>query len=89
MSIIYRPWRVEYTSKKVQFEISIWDVCRVVKATGEKCYPGEYSNVPGKEFNTYPMDTECKLNVRKTFKKLRGRLLNVLCTFNLRLASRG
>ena len=34
----------------------------------------------------YPVDTARKLNVHKTF---RGRLLNVLCTFNLRPVSTG
>lgn len=67
MSIVYRPWRIEYTSKKVQLEISIWDVCRVVKANGEKCYPGEYSDAPGKELNTYSLDTGRKLSILDVF----------------------
>ena len=33
---------------------------------------------------TYPVDIGCKLNVHKTFRR---RLLNVLCTFNLRPVS--
>ena len=37
----------------------------------------------------YPVDTGRKLNVHKTFRRRPGRLLNVLCTFNLRLASTG
>ena len=32
----------------------------------------------------YPVDTGRKLNVHKTFRRRPGRLLNVLCTFNLR-----
>ena len=36
-----------------------------------------------------PADTGGKLNVHKTFKRRPGRLLNVLCTFNLRLVSTG
>ena len=36
-----------------------------------------------------PVDTERKLNVRKTFRRRPGRLLNVLCTFNLRPVSTG
>ena len=36
----------------------------------------------------YPMDTERKLNVHKTFTKRLGRSLNVLRTFNLRPVSR-
>ena len=36
-----------------------------------------------------PVDTGRKLNVHKTFRRRPGRLLNVLCTFNLRPASTG
>ena len=36
-----------------------------------------------------PADTGRKLNVHKTFKRRPGRLLNVLCTFNLRPVSTG
>ena len=36
-----------------------------------------------------PVDTGRKLNVHKTFRRLPGRLLNVVCTFNLRLLSTG
>ena len=34
-----------------------------------------------------PVDTGRKLNVHKTFRRRPGRLLNVLCTFNLRHVS--
>ena len=37
----------------------------------------------------YPLDLGRKLNVHKTFRRQPGHLLNVLCMFNLRLASRG
>ena len=37
----------------------------------------------------YPVDTGRKLNVPKTFRRRPGRLLNVLCTFNLRTVSAG
>ena len=37
----------------------------------------------------HPVDTGRKLNVQKTFRKRPGRLLNVLCTFNLRPVSTG
>ena len=37
----------------------------------------------------YPLDTGRKLNVYKTFKRRPGRLLKVLCTFNLHPVSRG
>ena len=33
----------------------------------------------------YPLDTVRKLNVHKTFRRRPKRLLNVLCTLNLRL----
>ena len=35
------------------------------------------------------VDTECKLNVHKTFRRCPGRLLNILCTFNLHPVSTG
>ena len=37
----------------------------------------------------YPIDTGRKLNVHKTFRRRPERLLNVLCTFNLRPVSTG
>ena len=36
-----------------------------------------------------PVDTRRKLNVHKTLRRRPGRLLNVLCTFKLRLVSTG
>ena len=36
-----------------------------------------------------PVDTRRNLNVHKTFRRRPGRLLNVLCTFNLRPVSTG
>ena len=36
-----------------------------------------------------PVDRGRKLNIHKTFRRRPGRLLNVLCTFNLRLVSTG
>ena len=38
---------------------------------------------------SYPVDTGHNLNVHKTFRRRSGRLLNVLCTFNLRPLSTG
>ena len=38
---------------------------------------------------TNPLDTRRKLNVYKTFRRRPRRLLNLLCTFNLRLVSTG
>ena len=37
----------------------------------------------------HPADTGRKLNVHKTFRRRPGRLLNDLCTFNLRPVSAG
>ena len=37
----------------------------------------------------HPVDAGRKLNVHKTFRRRLGRLLNLLCTFNLRLVSTG
>ena len=39
--------------------------------------------------NTYPLDTGRKLNVHKMFIWRPGRLLNVICTFNLHPVPRG
>ena len=38
---------------------------------------------------TIPVDTGRKLNVHTTIRRRPGRLLNVLCTFNLRPVSKG
>ena len=38
---------------------------------------------------SFPVDTGRKLNVHKTFRRRPGRLLKVLCTFNLRPVSTG
>ena len=35
------------------------------------------------------LDTGCKLNLNKTFRRHAGRVLNVFCTFNLHPMSRG
>ena len=40
-------------------------------------------------FFSYPLDTECKLNVHKKFRRHPGSFLNVLCKFNLHHVSRG
>ena len=45
------------------------------------------SNMEKNDDRIIPVDTERKLNVHKTFRRRRGRLLNVLCTFNLRPVS--
>ena len=47
--------------------------------------PGPYDN----HSFTYPVGTGRKLNVHKTFRRRPGRLLNVLCTLNLRPVSTG
>ena len=39
------------------------------------------------DLRQYPLDTGCKLNVHKTFRRSHGRHLNVLSTFNLRPVS--
>ena len=39
--------------------------------------------------NGFPVDTGRKLNVHKTFRRYPGRLLNVLCAFNLSPVSTG
>ena len=42
-----------------------------------------------KVYKDNPVDIGRKLNVHKTFRRHPGRLLNVLCTFNLRPVSTG
>ena len=42
-----------------------------------------------KEPRRFPVDAGRTLNVRKTFRRRPGRLLSVLCTFNLRFVSMG
>ena len=37
----------------------------------------------------FPVDTRCKLNVYKSFRRRPGRLVNALYTFNLRPVSTG
>ena len=41
------------------------------------------------QIKLHPVDTGRKLNVHKTFRRRPGRLLNVLCKFNLRPVSTG
>ena len=41
------------------------------------------------QYTNDPVDTGGKLNVHKTFRRRPGRLLNVLCTFNLPPVSTG
>ena len=42
-----------------------------------------------RKFLFLPRSTGRKLSIHKTFRRRPGRLLNVLCTFNLRPVSRG
>ena len=48
-----------------------------------------HKNVQVLASEVYPVDTGRKLNVHKTFGGRPGRLLKVLCTFNLRPVSTG
>ena len=49
----------------------------------------ETRSYSGRNITHYPVDTGRKLNVHKTFRRRPGRLLNVLCTFNLCPVSTG
>ena len=51
-------------------------------------HPPEKIKLLKKEMQ-FPVDTGRKLNVHKTFRRRPGRLLNGLCTFNLRPVSTG
>ena len=46
-----------------------------------------FTGQQGKGQAIFPVDTGRKLNIHKTFRRRPGRLLNVLCTFNLRPVS--
>ena len=64
----------EYQSRQLQLHISIYTV---------------FFNITLPKSTHNPVDTGRKLNVHKTFRKRPRRLLNVLCTFNLRPVSAG
>ena len=66
-----------------QLEVEFIDNVNIKKVhLGKK---GLHLNKKGKN----PVDTGRKLNVHKTFQRRPGRLLNVLCTFNLGPVSTG
>ena len=46
-----------------------------------------YHRIESHTLQYMPVDTGRKLNVHKTFRRHPGRLLNALCTFNLRPVS--
>ena len=48
-----------------------------------------FSKFRKRQRRIHPVDTGRKLNVHKTVRGRPGRLLNVLCTFNLRPVSTG
>ena len=48
-----------------------------------------FSRTSTLSFAWIPIDTGCKWNVHKTFRRRLGLLLNVLCTFNIRPVSTG
>ena len=71
---------------QIQYRSNISDqaltYCRDLFYVLERCFESLFS------YNDEdPADTERKLNVHKTFRRLPRRLLNVLCTFNLRPVS--
>ena len=49
----------------------------------------QYKRITTRDNSNFPVDTGRKLNVHKTFRRRPGRLLNVLCMFNLRPVSTG
>ena len=62
------------------------------KLNKKPCYA---NNIAPKSFairvirTVFPVDTQHRLNIHKTFRRHPGRLLNVLCKFNLRPVSMG
>ena len=63
-----------------------WSLNRVCTTAWAKSFTWAAKIIP---FCTIPIDTGRKLNVHKTFRRRPGRLLNVLCTFDLRPVSTG
>ena len=57
------------------------------KKSGKLALPFSNDPFPNKSNTADPVDTGRKLNLHKTFTRLPGRLLNVVCTFNLRPVS--
>ena len=68
-------------------------VFKTDKAVSEDLNEEEHGQSENEEFEFFgrviPVDTGRKLNVHKTFRRRPGRLLNILCTFNLRQVSTG
>ena len=66
-----------------------------LKIFGTLCIKGLILKLPHGRYliksaiETFPVDTGRKLNAHKTFGRRLGRLLNVLCKFNLRPVSTG
>ena len=59
---------------------TVFTLCDILSAPNNNYFFSFYSN---------PVDAGRKLNANKTFRRRPGRLLNVLCTFNLRPVSTG
>ena len=79
----YQIFATEYIN---QFETEVGD-----KKLSVELYVRKYfqTNIYVKIMSKNPLDTGLKLNVHKTFRRRPGRLLNVLCTFNLLPVSTG
>ena len=58
-----------------------------LKTCNKKLFFMNWSWKPAIVFH-FPVDTGRKLNVHKMFRRFPGRLLNVICTFNLRSVSK-
>ena len=72
-----------------RLHILFWDS---YKMAWQKLFSAKCSIIDAWQSKIHPVvfpDTGRKLNVHKTFGRRSGRLLNILCMFNLRLLSRG
>ena len=79
---VYKEFIVSYLPVQKQTSRSKCGPFAIVFSA--KIFDGKFLNE-----GSFPVDTGCKLNVHKTFRRRPGHLLNVLCTFNLRPVSTG
>ena len=67
--------------QKQPFIYKIGVLVNFAKITGNTCARVSFL-ISCRPETFYPVDTVCKLNVHKKFRRRPGGLLNILCTFN-------
>ena len=86
----YRPFQLYQFQCQMIIHLVLFEItkCLILPLTTlyEYVYSDCSANYIGKTERTFHdhVDTGRKLNIHKTFRRRPGRLLNVLCTFNLR-----